>query len=113
MVEPLRHRQTKEAATDMFNLKQPRHISTLPNSYLNIAVPQTNVITIAVRPRRAVFQVMGTKRQILTTSAERPDASCPSPGSHRVRPHNPAARRRPDGLRKMALIHDLIYGKWN
>jgi hypothetical protein len=32
MVEPLRHRQTKEAATDMFNLKQPRHISTLPNS---------------------------------------------------------------------------------
>jgi hypothetical protein len=32
MVEPLRHRQTKEAATDMFNLKQPRHISTLPDS---------------------------------------------------------------------------------
>jgi len=30
MVEPLRHRQTKEAATDMFDLKLPRHISTLP-----------------------------------------------------------------------------------
>ena len=30
MVEPLRHRQTKEAETDMFNLKPPRHISTLP-----------------------------------------------------------------------------------
>jgi hypothetical protein len=30
MVEPLRHRQTKEAATDMFCLKPPRHISTLP-----------------------------------------------------------------------------------
>jgi hypothetical protein len=29
MVEPLRHRQTKEAATDMFCLKPPRHISTL------------------------------------------------------------------------------------
>jgi hypothetical protein len=29
MVEPLRHRQTKEAATDMFDLKPPRHISTL------------------------------------------------------------------------------------
>jgi hypothetical protein len=28
-VEPLRHRQTKEAATDMFCLKPPRHISTL------------------------------------------------------------------------------------
>jgi hypothetical protein len=29
MVEPLRHRQTKGAATDMFDLKPPRHISTL------------------------------------------------------------------------------------
>jgi hypothetical protein len=32
MVEPLRHRQTKGAATDMFFLTPPRHISTLPNS---------------------------------------------------------------------------------
>ena len=32
MVEPLRHRQTKGAATDMFYLTPPRHISTLPNS---------------------------------------------------------------------------------
>ena len=30
MVEPLRHRQTKGAATDMFYLQPPRHISTLP-----------------------------------------------------------------------------------
>ena len=30
MVEPLRHRQTKGAATDMFCLTPPRHISTLP-----------------------------------------------------------------------------------
>jgi len=29
-VEPLRHRQTKGAATDMFGLQPPRHISTLP-----------------------------------------------------------------------------------
>jgi len=28
MVEPLRHRQTKGAATDMFYLTPPRHIST-------------------------------------------------------------------------------------
>src|SRR5215813_5834676 len=33
-VEPLRHRQTKEAATDMFSLQPPRHISTLPDSDL-------------------------------------------------------------------------------
>src|SRR6202011_2469594 len=32
MAEPLRHRQTKEAATDMFYLKPPRHISTLPKA---------------------------------------------------------------------------------
>ena len=32
MVEPLRHRQSKEAATDMFSLQPPRHISTLPIS---------------------------------------------------------------------------------
>jgi hypothetical protein len=31
MAEPLRHRQTKEAATDMFSLQPPRHIPTLPN----------------------------------------------------------------------------------
>jgi hypothetical protein len=30
MAKPLRHRQTKEAETDMFSLKPPRHISTLP-----------------------------------------------------------------------------------
>jgi hypothetical protein len=32
MVELLRHRQTKEAETDMFSLKPPRHIPTLPSS---------------------------------------------------------------------------------
>src|ERR1022692_1557647 len=32
MVAPVRHRQTKEAATDMFDLQPPRHISTLPDS---------------------------------------------------------------------------------
>src|SRR5664280_301345 len=32
MVEPLRHRQTKGAATDMFYLTPPRHISTLPKN---------------------------------------------------------------------------------
>jgi hypothetical protein len=40
MVEPLRHRQTKGAATDMFSLQPPRYISTLPNSDQNIAAPR-------------------------------------------------------------------------
>ncbi len=30
MVEPLRHRQTKGAETDMLDLTPPRHVSTLP-----------------------------------------------------------------------------------
>jgi hypothetical protein len=29
MAEPVRHRQTKGAATDMFDLQPPRHIPTL------------------------------------------------------------------------------------
>ena len=32
MAEPLRHRQTKEAETDMPGLPPPRHIPTLPIS---------------------------------------------------------------------------------
>ena len=32
MVEPLRHRQTKGAETDMLSLTSPRHVSTLPAS---------------------------------------------------------------------------------
>jgi len=34
MVEPLRHRQTKGAATDMFYLTPPRNISTLPKAII-------------------------------------------------------------------------------
>ena len=30
MAQPVRHRQTKGAATDMLSLPPPRHISTLP-----------------------------------------------------------------------------------
>jgi len=36
MVEPLRHRQTKGAATDMPDLPPPRHIPTLPNCRLRV-----------------------------------------------------------------------------
>jgi hypothetical protein len=35
MAEPLRHRQTKEAGTDMFSLKPPRHISTYMRTLLS------------------------------------------------------------------------------
>ena len=44
MAEPLRHRQTKEAETDMFSLQPPRHISTLPQADVSrIEIPQRSV----------------------------------------------------------------------
>ena len=46
MVEPLRHRQSKEAATDMFSLQPPRHISTLPEASVRCVA--------AVRPESGV-----------------------------------------------------------
>jgi hypothetical protein len=44
MAGPLRHRQTKEAETDMFSLPPPRHISTLPSAAVHgaAAVSQTD-----------------------------------------------------------------------
>jgi hypothetical protein len=48
MAEPLRHRQTKEAATDMFSLQPPRHIPTLP-SVMNYA---SDLVTGAHGDRR-------------------------------------------------------------
>jgi len=36
MADPLRHRQTKGAATDMVDLTPLRHISTLPSADLKL-----------------------------------------------------------------------------
>jgi hypothetical protein len=60
MVELVRHRQTKEAATDMFGLQLPRHTSTLPQAAFFLprtrsrltAAPVTGVI-FAIRSRRS------------------------------------------------------------
>ena len=49
MVEPLRHRQTKGAATAMFYLMPPRHISTLPKTDF--------------RGRSAFVKVFGVRRE--------------------------------------------------
>ena len=48
MVEPLRHRQTKEAETDMSDLQPPRHISTLPLA-TDITVKENIGISICCR----------------------------------------------------------------
>src|SRR6266581_4238219 len=52
MVEPLRHRQTKGAATDMFYLMPPRHISTLPNSEVSLLARHVRC-TLKSRRRQA------------------------------------------------------------
>src|SRR6202162_1259583 len=53
MAEPLRHRQTKEAATDMFSLQPPRHISTLPRPCEN---------SNARRARRNILEILRVRR---------------------------------------------------
>jgi hypothetical protein len=42
MADPLRHRQTKGAATDMVDLTPPRHIPTLPSALLEHVVTPTD-----------------------------------------------------------------------
>src|SRR5260370_29600601 len=55
MVEPLRHRQTKEAETDMFSLQPPRHIPTLLFSDLN-AVARSAVERLRIEVARQRVQ---------------------------------------------------------
>jgi hypothetical protein len=75
MAEPLRHRQTKEAATDMFGLKPPRHISTLPvklrpRSCLSIqsALPRTAGHSLRVPPFRLLAN-RGSSHPVASSSA--------------------------------------------
>src|SRR5215468_8756669 len=74
MVEPLRHRQTKGAETDMSDLQKPRHISTLPfvsglgpeQAYVeNVrATPAFSLLDFALR-----YEVDRTRREVTTTIA--------------------------------------------
>src|SRR6516225_2818085 len=57
MAEPVRHRQTKGAATDMFNLQPPRHISTL------------RISPIAPEPRRRFLDRTDTGRSALVAGS--------------------------------------------
>jgi hypothetical protein len=66
MGEPLRHRQTKEAATDMFSLQPPRHshISTLPQ-----AVSLTVRISGPLYPRKPTICCGKASEIVMLTSA--------------------------------------------
>jgi hypothetical protein len=53
MAEPVRHRQTKGAATDMFDLQLPRHTSTLPTPAAGYSRDERLLVAVA-QPRTAV-----------------------------------------------------------
>src|SRR5215204_5994468 len=58
MAEPLRHRQTKEAETDMFSLQPPRHISTLHFSDISgLAVDVRRSVSSGLNARGAFWSV--------------------------------------------------------
>ena len=65
MAEPVRHRQTKEAATDMFDLQPLRHTSTLP--------------TAAVRERPGKRRLLARQRR---DSGRHPSGSHQGWGGH-------------------------------
>ena|SRR6516225_6552781 len=65
MVAPLRHRQTKGAATDMPGLLPPRHIPTLPNAdhSPHVASPRSGA------PMVSTFSTRGCRRSLLAPAA--------------------------------------------
>jgi len=74
MAEPLRHRQTKEAATDMFGLKPPRHISTLPIATGTYALNFRPVLGalrtwIDARPRSTTTRMTQLRHRLLWIAA--------------------------------------------
>src|SRR5262245_52497716 len=79
MVGPLRHRQTKGAATDLFYLTPPRYISTLPKAPFWKAVdhfrstptsrPFQSQSLLRVRANSGLMQRSKTAHYSITSSA--------------------------------------------
>jgi hypothetical protein len=92
MAEPLRHRQTKEAATDMFSLQQPRHIPTLPRrDELDASIPRPLVrSTCAIGLQIQMILNASTIGEIdaafATLARERPDAIFVAEGTVQIEP---------------------------
>ena len=63
MVEPLRHRQTKGAATDMPGLPPPRHIPTLPISAVRFTEGSVDAPTPPVNLYNQKSQVLPLRPQ--------------------------------------------------
>jgi hypothetical protein len=60
MADPLRHRQTKGAATDMVDLTPPRHIPTLPN---RANLPAAVEVGYGAAPARDRFTAVAAVRR--------------------------------------------------
>jgi len=74
MVAPLRHRQTKEAETDMFDLQPPRHISTLHETgqCLCYGCPQLAEADIRAFGRHSGFDPFRSSARLKFRSAANP-----------------------------------------
>jgi isochorismate hydrolase len=75
MVEPLRHRQTKGAATAMFYLMPPRHISTLPTAreammlnYKVFFVSDANATHTDIEHNNTLTAMANTFADVVTTA---------------------------------------------
>src|SRR5258706_2286698 len=103
MVEPLRHRQTKGAATDMFFLTPPRHISTLHKADL------ASLLVRSVHRGKADFGIRAPVQKGPTTDSGRlPEhrlalmAKRRGPGAQEQRAASRLPVRRTRGLRCFA-----------
>src|SRR5216683_3964893 len=73
MAEPVRHRQTKEAATDMFDLQPPRHIPTLPRLCEKSVVQVACRISVSISSMRkpvALATTVGRRQYARSAQAE-------------------------------------------
>src|SRR5580693_6957303 len=91
MADPLRHRQTKGAATDMVDLTPPRHIPTLPR-----AGPDGGTKRQILSTRQAAQQIFGTAVKGEVRRMRRRPRSAPSCDSWTATAAPVAALPRPD-----------------
>jgi hypothetical protein len=81
MVEPLRHRQTKGAETDMLDLTPPRHVSTLPTParVRYVAFAQIAVV-LCQRCKRTKSTLSGSSRRLSSYRNRRQSCCSPNEG---------------------------------
>ena len=97
MVEPLRHRQTKGAATDMFYLTPPRHISTLPFSDLSAQTCEVRFSPMSRHRRARPSFPKSANRRRRVSATDLVDSAVNGPVRRCFLLQNMTARRRSPG----------------